>query len=77
MELEKTEGWSRYDTDAHLAASLLVATWSVAFVQAHEVYRRTKDGAAAARMFLLVVDRGSAGIETAISKTPFANVSGV
>lgn len=66
--LEETAGWQALD--AHLAASLLVATWSVAFIQAHEVYRQTGDRAAAEGRFLAVVDQGSAGVKAAISGKP-------
>ena len=68
------EGASRdaADPDAHLAASLLVATWTVALVQAHQAFARQQDAAAAKAAFLAVVDRASAGLAVAMAGTPYA-----
>jgi AcrR family transcriptional regulator len=60
------------DPDARLAASLLLATWTVAFAQAHEVFRRDEDAEAAKATFLAVVDRGTDGVAAAMAGTPYA-----
>jgi AcrR family transcriptional regulator len=72
VELAVSVGRPADDPDAHFIASLLLATWNVAFVQAHDAFRR--DGAAetAKATFLAVVDRGSAAIEAAMTGTPYA-----
>jgi AcrR family transcriptional regulator len=59
------------DLDARLAAQLLLATWTVAFVDAHAIYRRDEDAAAAKAKFLAVVDRGSAAVAGALAGTPY------
>lgn len=71
-ELAKSVGRLADDPDAHLAASLLLATWTVAFIQAHDAFRRDGDSKAAQTIFLAVVDRGSAGIDAAMRGTRYA-----
>jgi AcrR family transcriptional regulator len=60
------------DGDARLAAGLLLATWTVAFVEAHGTYRRTGDGGAATAAFLSIVDRGSMALVAAMAGTSYA-----
>lgn len=60
------------DVDARLAASLLLATWTTARLQAHQVFQQTGDAAQAKAVFLAVVDRGSAGVAAAMVGTPYA-----
>ena len=60
------------DADAHLAAGLLLATWTVALIQAHRIYRRSRDTAEAEAAFLAIVDKGSIGIKAAVAGTPYA-----
>jgi hypothetical protein len=45
--------------------------WSVAFTQAHEAYGRTGDQAEANRMFLMLMERGMAGVEVAMETTAY------
>jgi AcrR family transcriptional regulator len=71
-ELAASVGRPADDPNAHLVASLLLATWTVAFLQAHDAFRRDGASAAAKTIFLAVVDRGSAGIEAAMKGTPYA-----
>jgi hypothetical protein len=59
------------DPNAHLAANLIAATWTVAFLQAHQAFTHTKDAAAANRTFLALIDRGTAGVEAALADTPY------
>ena len=60
------------DADAQLAAHLLVATWSVAFLQAHHEFQRSKDSAKADATFLRLIDQGSKGVAAASAGTPYA-----
>jgi hypothetical protein len=64
-------GRRRSDLDARLAAQLLLATWTVAFVEAHEIYGRDGDAAAARAKFLAVVDRGATAVSAALAGTPY------
>src|ERR1700742_4761655 len=57
------------DPNAHLAAGLIVATWTVAFIEAQKLFDRTRDAGEAKRCFLAVIDRGTAGAAAALAKT--------
>ncbi|MFZ6731922.1 TetR/AcrR family transcriptional regulator [Undibacterium sp. Ji42W] len=59
------------DADAALAANLLLATWTVALVQAHQSFRQKQDAAEAKAVFLAIVDRGSVGIKAAMAGTVY------
>ncbi|MBS7809761.1 TetR/AcrR family transcriptional regulator [Roseococcus pinisoli] len=59
------------DPDARLAAGLLLATWSVAFLQAHRIFRQKRSSAEAKTAFLALIDKGSLGIEAAMAGTPY------
>ena len=59
------------DMNAYLAAGLVASTWNVAFLQAHEVIRRSRDAAEAKRAFLLLIDRGIAGTKAALAETVY------
>ena len=61
---------------APLAAGQLLATWTVAFAQAHEAFRRDADRTEAEAVLLAVIDRGSVGLEAAMAGTPYATASG-
>ena len=63
------------DPDAHLAANLLLATWTVAFLQAHLTYRQSHDAEQAKQTFLVLIDRGTIGVEAAMAGTPYAQPS--
>jgi AcrR family transcriptional regulator len=60
------------DTDAILAANLLLATWTVALIQAHQSFRQKQDAAEAKAVFLTIVDKGSVGIKAAMAGTVYA-----
>jgi AcrR family transcriptional regulator len=60
------------DPDAALAASLLLATWTVAFLQAHRAFRQSQDEEESKSVFLAVVDKGTLGLKAAMSATPYA-----
>lgn len=73
--LAESVGREPTDPEAHLAANLVLATWTVAFIQAHRVYRESQDAEKARSTFLSVIDQGSKGIEAAIAGTPYAQAS--
>src|SRR5262249_3854610 len=60
------------DPDARLAAGLLLATWTVAFIRAHQIVRQSRDAEAAKAAFLAVVDQGTIGVQAAMAGTPYA-----
>jgi AcrR family transcriptional regulator len=60
------------DVDARLAAGILLATWTVAFLEAHRIYRQAQSVVAADAAFLAVVDRGTVGLKAAFAATPYA-----
>lgn len=71
VEMAEMAGRDRNDPDAHLAAQLLLATWSVAFMQAHRTFRHSHDRAEAQKVFLAVVEQGMLGLKAAMARTPY------
>ena len=71
-ELSDCVGRPPGDPAAQLAASLLLATWSVAFVQAHGSFGQRRDTAQAQATFLAFVDKGALGLDAALAGTPYA-----
>lgn len=69
--LSQAVGRTPDDPDAQLAASLLVATWGVGFVQAHRSYQSFQNEARAQAILLATIDRGTAGIKAALCGTPY------
>ena len=69
--LSESAGRDPADPDAHLAAGLLLATWTVAFIQAHRTFRRTRDAEEAKVAFLALVDKGTIGLKAAMAGTPY------
>lgn len=70
--LSECVGREPTDPDAHLAAGLLLAIWTVAFIQAHRIFRQTKDAEQAKAAFLALVDRGTIGVKATMAGTPYA-----
>ena len=70
--LAESAGRDAVDPEAHLAAGLLLATWTVAFLQAHRTFRQDRDAEVAKAAFLAIVDRGMVGVEAAMAGTPYA-----
>ena len=70
--LAEAVGQKTADATAQFAAGLLVAMWSVAFVQAHRDFRQGRDTTAATAVFLELIDRGSVGLRAALAGTPYA-----
>ena len=71
LALAESVGREAGDPVAHLAAALLLATWSVALVEAHRGFKQTRATAAATATFLAIVDQGSVGIQAAMAGTPY------
>jgi AcrR family transcriptional regulator len=59
------------DPNAHLAAGLIVSTWSVAFSEAQKQFDRTRDAGKSKRRFLAIIDRGTAGAAAALARTAY------
>ena len=59
------------DPHAHLAASLIVSTWNVAFAEAQKVFDRTGEAGEVKRNFLALIDRGTAGTAAALAGTAY------
>ncbi|MCU1321315.1 MAG: TetR family transcriptional regulator [Acidobacteriaceae bacterium] len=57
---------------AMVARRLLVATWEVAFVEAHRVFLHSRNIKKANAAFLAVVDQGSQGLKAAVEGSPYA-----
>ncbi|BCP55179.1 hypothetical protein K32_37960 [Kaistia sp. 32K] len=72
VALAESVGRDPDDSDARLAAALLLATWSVAFREGHWTFRRGRDTAEAEAAFLAVVEKGTLGLKAAMAGTPYA-----
>ncbi len=72
MALAESVGRTAEDSEARLAAGLLLAAWTVAFVEAHRVYQKTGNATVATAVFLALIDRGSRGALAALADTPYA-----
>ena len=72
VALAECVGRDLADPDAHLAAGLLLATWTVAFIQAHRTFRQRGDTEEGKAAFLAVVDKGAVGLKAAMAGTPYA-----
>jgi AcrR family transcriptional regulator len=72
VALSECVGRKSSDPDARLAAGLLLATWTVAFLEAHRTFRQAQDTKAAQAAFLAMIDKGTAGLKAAIAGTPYA-----
>jgi AcrR family transcriptional regulator len=59
------------DSAANLAASLLVATWEVAFLEAHRVFQQSRNIKKANTAFLEIVDQGTRGLKAAVEGSPY------
>lgn len=60
------------DPAASLAASLLVATWVVASLEAHRIFIESHDAEKSNTAFLTIVDQGVKGLKVAVEGTPYA-----
>ncbi|HEY0184448.1 MAG TPA: TetR/AcrR family transcriptional regulator [Rhodopila sp.] len=71
VALAECVGREPSDPDARLAAGLLLATWTVAFIQAHRMFRQTQDTERAKAAFVAIVDQGTIGVKAAMAGTPY------
>lgn len=72
VALSESAGREPTDPDAELTAGLLLATWTVAFIQAHRTFRQERDTEKAKAAFLTIVDKGTIGLKAAMAGTPYA-----
>ena len=72
VALSECVGREPTDPAAHLAAGLLLATWTVALIQGHGTYRQSHNAKKAKAAFLAIVDKGTIGLKAAIAGTPYA-----
>nr|WP_245428204.1 TetR/AcrR family transcriptional regulator [Roseiarcus fermentans] len=70
--LSESVGRDPGDPDARLAAGLLLATWTSAFILAHQTFRLRRDAEEAKAVLLAIVDKGSVGLKAAMAGTPYA-----
>ena len=59
------------DPVATLAATLLVATWEVAFLEAHRIFRRGRNARKANKAFLTIIDQGTRGVKAAVEGSSY------
>jgi len=71
VALAECAGREPDDPAAHMAANFLLATWTVAFIQAHRTFARTRDAEKAKATFLALVDKGTIGLNAAMAGTPY------
>jgi AcrR family transcriptional regulator len=72
VALAKAVGCQQPDPAATLAATLLVATWEVAFLEAHRIFRCNHDLKKANKAFLTMVDQGTRGVKAAVDGSSYA-----
>ena len=72
MALAESVGRDPADPVAHLAAALLLATWTAAFIQAHRTFTQSRNAAEAKAVFLATIDKGTIGLNAATAGTPYA-----
>jgi AcrR family transcriptional regulator len=72
VALAESAGREPTDPLAQLAAGLLLATWTVALMQAHRTFQQRRGTAKAKATFLAIVDQGAIGIKAAMAGTPYA-----
>jgi AcrR family transcriptional regulator len=70
--LAKTARRQQPDPAATLTATLLVATWEVAFLEAHRVFRHSRDVKKANKALLAIVDQGTRGVKVAVEDSSYA-----
>jgi AcrR family transcriptional regulator len=71
IALAKAAGRHQPDPAANLAASLLVATWEVGFIEAHRIFHQSRDIEKANTAFLAIVDQGTRGLKAAVEGSPY------
>ena len=66
IALAKAVNRHQPDLAANLLASLLVATWEVAFIEAHRIFYHSRNIKKANKAFLAIVDQGARGLKAAL-----------
>ena len=69
-------GRTHPDPEAHLFASLLMATWSAAYAEALRLQRKGRSSREVRFVFLNLIDRGFEGIGAAMKATPYVVTPG-
>ena len=72
VALSECVGREPTDPAAQLAAGVLLATWTVALIEAHRTFRRSRDTEEAKAAFLAIVDKGTVGLKASMAGTPYA-----
>ncbi len=75
--LAESTGKKAVDADARLAASLLLATWTVALIHGHQTFRQKRNAGEARAAFLAVIDKGTAGLTVALAGTAYIRAATV
>jgi AcrR family transcriptional regulator len=70
--LSESVGRGSDDPEAHLAATLQIGIWAVAFLEAHHAYQLHQDAAAAKTTFLALVDKGAIALRGMLKGSPYA-----
>jgi len=70
--LAECVGQDPADPTAALAANMLLAIWTVAFLEAHRTFRQTRDSEVATAVFLARIDQGTIGVKAAMAGTVYA-----
>lgn len=70
--LSESAGRGSADPDAHLVAGLLLAMWSVAFIEGHRAFRQGSNTEQAEAIFLALIDKGTIGLKAAMAGTSYA-----
>jgi AcrR family transcriptional regulator len=72
VALAESVGQPPTDPNAILAAAMLLATWTVAFLAGHRTFRESRDSEQANAAFLATIDQGTVGLKAAMAGTPYA-----
>ncbi len=72
VALAESVGQRPDDPKVRLAAAMLLAGWSVAFIEAHNAFRQSRDTGRAKAVFLDLVDQASRGVTAALAGTDYA-----
>jgi len=63
--ISESVGRDPADLAARFAGAVLLATWTVALIQGHHIFRERRDGAESKTAFLAIIDKGSIGLKAA------------
>ena len=69
--ISESVGRDPADLAARFAGAVLLATWTVALIQGHHIFRERRDGAESKTAFLAIIDKGSIGLKAALAGTPY------